>query len=99
MSQEVKARARRMSQEVAELLEEVEQGEEIEQLSAKLRELHALVKPYSVPDGPKLLGQYPLEVRLQNVTYTVDAPEKVENSGVPKIKTEGYPFVIQYSSL
>lgn len=87
MSQEVKARARRMSQEVAELLEEVEQGEEIEQLSAKLRELHALVKPYSVPDGPKLLGQYPLEVRLQNVTYTVDAPEKVENSGVPKIKT------------
>jgi ABC-type multidrug transport system fused ATPase/permease subunit len=77
-----------ITDDVKDLWNEVQKEEDVVQLSAKLRELHSLVEPYTVKDGAKLMGQYPLEVRLNNFTYTVVTVESGgTDKGGPKIQT------------
>jgi ABC-type multidrug transport system fused ATPase/permease subunit len=56
-----------------QMMDEVKQEEEATELSSKIRELENMVAPYELPGNRKILSQYPLEVRIQNVTYSVHA--------------------------
>jgi hypothetical protein len=58
--------------------------------SAKLREINKLIEPYAVASGESLRAQkFPLEVRLQNVTYTVadEAGAAAQGSSSQNIQT------------
>jgi ABC-type multidrug transport system fused ATPase/permease subunit len=58
--------------------------------SAILKEINKLIEPYAVASGESLRAQkFPLEVRLQNVTYTVadEAAAADQGSSSQKIQT------------
>ena len=74
-----------ITDDVKDLLQEVKEEAEGGELSAKLKELHSLVDPYTINGTGFITGQYPLEVRLENVTYAVDSLEDGETQ--QKIQT------------